>query len=163
MYRNAKGGTGVRLVLHNNVITINYQVMDNSKTAFATWRTSSATPSPSGVCSARSRRYEDASLSYTGVNRHASDTRTGLMDSTEPQKTPRHCILIQIFAIFAASFSANHVSRLRMVRRYGVECEYTEVAIYRKNETLEMAHRFPRAVFRLIRAAVPGGGGHATD
>ena len=30
------------------------------------------------------RRYEDASLSYTGVNRHASDTRIGLMDSTVP-------------------------------------------------------------------------------
>ena len=30
------------------------------------------------------RRYEDASLEYTGVNRHASDTRIGLMDSTVP-------------------------------------------------------------------------------
>ena len=30
------------------------------------------------------RRYEDASLAYTGVNRHASDTRIGLMDSTVP-------------------------------------------------------------------------------
>ena len=30
------------------------------------------------------RRYEDASSSYTGVNRHASDTRIGLMDSTVP-------------------------------------------------------------------------------
>ena len=30
------------------------------------------------------RRYEDASLAYTGVNRHASDTRVGLMDSTVP-------------------------------------------------------------------------------
>ena len=30
------------------------------------------------------RRYEDASLSYTGVNRHASDARIGLMDSTVP-------------------------------------------------------------------------------
>ena len=30
------------------------------------------------------RRYEDASLSYTGVNRHAADTRIGLMDSTVP-------------------------------------------------------------------------------
>ena len=30
------------------------------------------------------RRYEDASLSYTGVNRHATDTRIGLMDSTVP-------------------------------------------------------------------------------
>lgn len=30
------------------------------------------------------RRYEDASLAYTGVNRHASDTRIGLMDSTIP-------------------------------------------------------------------------------
>ncbi len=28
------------------------------------------------------RRYEDASLAYTGVNRHAADTRIGLMDST---------------------------------------------------------------------------------
>ena len=26
----------------------------------------------------------DTSLSYTGVNRHASDTRIGLMDSTVP-------------------------------------------------------------------------------
>ena len=30
------------------------------------------------------RRYEDASLAYTGVNRHASDIRIGLMDSTVP-------------------------------------------------------------------------------
>ena len=30
------------------------------------------------------RRYEDASLAYTGVNRHASATRVGLMDSTVP-------------------------------------------------------------------------------
>ena len=30
------------------------------------------------------RRYEDASLAYTGVNHHASDTRIGLMDSTVP-------------------------------------------------------------------------------
>ena len=30
------------------------------------------------------RRYEDASLEYTGVNRHATDTRIGLMDSTVP-------------------------------------------------------------------------------
>ena len=30
------------------------------------------------------RRYEDASLAYTGVNRHASDNRIGLMDSTVP-------------------------------------------------------------------------------
>jgi hypothetical protein len=30
------------------------------------------------------RRYEDASLEYTGVNRHASDSRIGLMDSTVP-------------------------------------------------------------------------------
>ena len=30
------------------------------------------------------RRYEDASLAYTGVNRHASATRIGLMDSTVP-------------------------------------------------------------------------------
>ena len=30
------------------------------------------------------RRYEDASLAYTGVNRHASDTRVGLMDSSVP-------------------------------------------------------------------------------
>lgn len=30
------------------------------------------------------RRYEDASLSYTGVNRHAGDTRVGLMDSSVP-------------------------------------------------------------------------------
>lgn len=30
------------------------------------------------------RRYEDASLAYTGVNRHASDTRIGLMDSSVP-------------------------------------------------------------------------------
>jgi len=27
------------------------------------------------------RRYEDASLAYMGVNRHAADTRIGLMDS----------------------------------------------------------------------------------
>ena len=26
------------------------------------------------------RRYEDASLAYTGVNRHATDIRIGLMD-----------------------------------------------------------------------------------
>jgi len=50
-----------------------------------------------------------------------------------------------------------------MIRRYGVECEYTEVAIYRKNETLEMAHRIPRAVIPLIRAAIPDGGGHVMD
>ncbi len=30
------------------------------------------------------RRYEDASLAYTGVNRHASDSRVGLMDSSVP-------------------------------------------------------------------------------
>ena len=30
------------------------------------------------------RRYEDASLAYTGVNRHAGDTRIGLMDSSVP-------------------------------------------------------------------------------
>jgi len=30
------------------------------------------------------RRYEDASLTYTGLNRHESDTRIGLMDSTMP-------------------------------------------------------------------------------
>ena len=30
------------------------------------------------------RRHEDASLEYTGLNRHASDTRIGLMDSTVP-------------------------------------------------------------------------------
>ena len=30
------------------------------------------------------RRYEDASLAYTGVTRHASDTRSGLLDSTVP-------------------------------------------------------------------------------
>ena len=30
------------------------------------------------------RHYEDAFLAYTGVNRHASDTRIGLMDSTVP-------------------------------------------------------------------------------
>jgi hypothetical protein len=30
------------------------------------------------------RRYEDASQTYTGVNRHASDTRIGLMNSTVP-------------------------------------------------------------------------------
>ena len=30
------------------------------------------------------RRYEDASLTYTGVNRHESDTRIGLMNSTVP-------------------------------------------------------------------------------
>ena len=30
------------------------------------------------------RRYEDASLTYTGVNRHASDTIIGLMNSTVP-------------------------------------------------------------------------------
>jgi hypothetical protein len=29
-------------------------------------------------------RYEDASLEYTGINHHASDTRIGLMDSTVP-------------------------------------------------------------------------------
>ena len=29
-------------------------------------------------------RYEDAFLAYTGVNRHASVTRIGLMDSTVP-------------------------------------------------------------------------------
>ncbi len=27
------------------------------------------------------RRYEDASLTYTGINRHASDTRIGLIES----------------------------------------------------------------------------------
>jgi hypothetical protein len=30
------------------------------------------------------RRYEDASLAYTGVNRHAASSRIGLMDSTVP-------------------------------------------------------------------------------
>ncbi|MBR3101548.1 MAG: restriction endonuclease, partial [Muribaculaceae bacterium] len=30
------------------------------------------------------RRYEDASLEYTGINRHSSATRIGLMDSTVP-------------------------------------------------------------------------------
>ena len=30
------------------------------------------------------RRYGDASLEYTGINRHASATRIGLMDSTVP-------------------------------------------------------------------------------
>ncbi len=30
------------------------------------------------------RRYEDASLEYTGINRHATDIRIGLMDSTVP-------------------------------------------------------------------------------
>ena len=30
------------------------------------------------------RRYEDASLEYTGINRHAADIRIGLMDSTVP-------------------------------------------------------------------------------
>lgn len=30
------------------------------------------------------RRYEDASLAYTGVNRHAGDTKIGLMDSSVP-------------------------------------------------------------------------------
>ena len=30
------------------------------------------------------RRYEDASLVYAASNRHASDTRIGLMDSTVP-------------------------------------------------------------------------------
>ena len=30
------------------------------------------------------RSYEDASLAYTGINRHASDTRIGLMDNTVP-------------------------------------------------------------------------------
>jgi hypothetical protein len=30
------------------------------------------------------KRYEDASLAYTGVNRHAGDTRIGLMDSSVP-------------------------------------------------------------------------------
>lgn len=30
------------------------------------------------------RRYEDASLAYTGVNRHATDIRIGLMDSSVP-------------------------------------------------------------------------------
>ena len=30
------------------------------------------------------RRYEDASLAYTGVNRHEDDTRIGLMDSSVP-------------------------------------------------------------------------------
>ena len=30
------------------------------------------------------RRYEDASLTYTGLNRHESDTRIGLMNSTVP-------------------------------------------------------------------------------
>ena len=30
------------------------------------------------------RRYEDASLEYTGVNRHASDTHIGLTDCTAP-------------------------------------------------------------------------------
>ena len=30
------------------------------------------------------RRYEDASLEYTGVNRHSEDKRIGLMDSTVP-------------------------------------------------------------------------------
>ncbi len=30
------------------------------------------------------RRYEDASLAYTGVNRHATDTKIGLMDSSVP-------------------------------------------------------------------------------
>ena len=29
-------------------------------------------------------RYEDASLAYTGVNRYASSSRIGLMDSTVP-------------------------------------------------------------------------------
>ena len=29
-------------------------------------------------------RQEDASLEYTDINRHASDTRIGLMDSTVP-------------------------------------------------------------------------------
>ena len=44
---------------------------------------SSATTSPYGGCSARNRRHAP-SMSYTGVNRHASDTRIGLMDSTVP-------------------------------------------------------------------------------
>ena len=30
------------------------------------------------------RRYEDASLEYTGINRHATATCIGLMDSTVP-------------------------------------------------------------------------------
>lgn len=30
------------------------------------------------------RRYEDASLEYTGVNKHSEDKRIGLMDSTIP-------------------------------------------------------------------------------
>ena len=30
------------------------------------------------------RRYEDASLEYTGVNKHSEDKRIGLMDSTVP-------------------------------------------------------------------------------
>lgn len=30
------------------------------------------------------RRYEDASLTYTGVNKHSEDKRIGLMDSTIP-------------------------------------------------------------------------------
>ncbi len=34
--------------------------------------------------SVRLRRYEDASLAYTASNRHASDTRIGLMDGTVP-------------------------------------------------------------------------------
>ena len=58
-------------------------VCGKSTRTSAMWRTSSATTSPSGACSARSRRHAPP-LSYTAPNCHASGTRIGLMDSTMP-------------------------------------------------------------------------------
>ena len=47
------------------------------------------------------RRYEDAPLAYTAPNRHASDTRIGLMDSTVPESRPRQCTYLSVTLFFA--------------------------------------------------------------
>ena len=47
------------------------------------WRRPCGTTSSSVACSVRNRRHAPP-LSLTASNRHASDTRIGLMDSTVP-------------------------------------------------------------------------------
>ena len=58
------------------------------------------------------RRYEDASLVYAASNRHASDTRIGLMDSTVSESRPRQCTYLSVAPFFAQIITPIKISAM---------------------------------------------------
>ena len=58
------------------------------------------------------RRYEDAPLAYTAPNRHASDTRIGLIDGTVSESRPRQCTYLSVAPFFAQIITPINISAM---------------------------------------------------